>query len=320
MSARRPTLAVASLALAGTAVAGLPAAATAQSPAAPALSSTASGTMRDGGRLVVLQGTGFTVSGALAPAVPGEVVTVAVKRGKKTISTRQVAVDANGAYAVPVQTRRSGELAIRVTHAASPALAGARAKVLKVRAAKASAGPGDRGAVVRLLQRRLSAARYATSTSGTFDAATGRAVRAWRGVAGLARTDTANASVFRGLLAGKGRFKVRHPGDGRHVEAKLGLQVVALVNGKTVERVYTTSSGKSSTPTIRGRFKVYRKDPGTNAKGMVKSSYFIRGYAIHGYASVPNFPASHGCLRVPLADASAIFGWVRLGTVVWVEN
>ena len=58
---------------------------------------------------------------------------------------------------------------------------------------------------------------------------------------------------------------------------------------------------------------MYSKTPGTNAKGMVHSNYFIRGYAIHGYASVPTYPASHGCVRVPIPDAMSIYNWVRLG-------
>ena len=46
---------------------------------------------------------------------------------------------------------------------------------------------------------------------------------------------------------------------------------------------------------------------------MYCSQYFIRGYAIHGYKSVPVYPASHGCLRMPIADAKSIFGWIKLG-------
>jgi lipoprotein-anchoring transpeptidase ErfK/SrfK len=46
---------------------------------------------------------------------------------------------------------------------------------------------------------------------------------------------------------------------------------------------------------------------------MVDSNYFIRGYAIHGYAQVPVFNASHGCLRVPVSDAAWIFGWLKVG-------
>jgi lipoprotein-anchoring transpeptidase ErfK/SrfK len=70
---------------------------------------------------------------------------------------------------------------------------------------------------------------------------------------------------------------------------------------------------------VLGRFHVYRKQPGTNSHGMVDSDYFIGGYAIHGYAEVPAFNASHGCLRVPIPNALSIYNWVRMGDVVWVE-
>ena len=71
------------------------------------------------------------------------------------------------------------------------------------------------------------------------------------------------------------------------------------------------SSGKPSTPTVIGRFRVYEKTPGVNTEGMVDSNYFIRGYAIHGYAEVPTYAASHGCLRVPIPDAASIYAWVQ---------
>ena len=51
---------------------------------------------------------------------------------------------------------------------------------------------------------------------------------------------------------------------------------------------------------------------------MVHSSYFIGGYAIHGYFSVPNFPASHGCLRVPIPNARDIFNQISLGERIFV--
>lgn len=80
-----------------------------------------------------------------------------------------------------------------------------------------------------------------------------------------------------------------------------------------VRRIYTMSSGKPSTPSPLGSFRVYEKRPGTNAEGMVDSSYFLRGYAIHGYAEVPFYAASHGCLRIPIPDAAAVYTWVRVG-------
>jgi hypothetical protein len=114
---------------------------------------------------------------------------------------------------------------------------------------------------------------------------------------------------------------VRYPQDGRHVEADLTKQVLAEIEpGGRVRAIYMMSSGKPSTPTVIGHFDVYSKTPGENSEGMVDSNYFIRGYAIHGYHEVPTYAASHGCLRVPIPDAAAIFGWVRLGTAVDVYN
>ena len=46
---------------------------------------------------------------------------------------------------------------------------------------------------------------------------------------------------------------------------------------------------------------------------MLDSNYFIRGYAIHGYPEVPNYAASHGCLRIPNANAAFVFGWIGVG-------
>ena len=90
--------------------------------------------------------------------------------------------------------------------------------------------------------------------------------------------------------------------------------------GGHVRAIFEMSSGKPSTPTVVGRFRVYEKTPGFNAKGMLDSNYFIAGYAIHGYAEVPTFAASHGCLRVPIPNAASIFAWVQVGTPVDVYN
>ena len=50
------------------------------------------------------------------------------------------------------------------------------------------------------------------------------------------------------------------------------------------------------------------------------SNYFIRGYAIHGYAEVPTYAASHGCLRMPIPDAPSVYAWVQIGTPVDVYD
>ena len=101
----------------------------------------------------------------------------------------------------------------------------------------------------------------------------------------------------------------------------LTKQVLAEIEpGGRVRAIYTMSSGKPSTPTVIGRFSVYSKTPGTNTEGMVDSNYFIRGYAIHGYAEVPTYAASHGCLRVPIPDAPRSTRGCSDGTPVDVYN
>jgi len=166
------------------------------------------------------------------------------------------------------------------------------------------------------LQQRLKALGYVTGAKGVYDARTARAVLAFRKVTGMARTQDATEDVFRKLAHGAGRYPVRFPKHGHHVEADLSLQVLALIDGSKVQRIYPISSGKPSTPTVLGSYRVYSKTPGTNAKGMVYTSYFHGGYGIHGYAEVPTFAASHGCLRTPVPDAVPIFNWIKYGDYV----
>ncbi len=178
-------------------------------------------------------------------------------------------------------------------------------------------GPGSHGAAVLLLQDELARLRYEVPVNGHFDEATGRAVLAFRKMVGLERVETANAGVFQRLRKGEGRYRVRYPRDGNHIEANLTKQVLVEVQrGGRVRRIYTMSSGKPSTPTVLGRYRVYLKTPGTNSEGMVDSNYFTRGYAIHGYAEVPVYAASHGCLRIPIPNAAEVFAWVQVGYAV----
>ena len=290
-----------------------------------ALKLTTKGAFGAGQQLATLKGHTFSVRGVLRPFVAGQKITVRIYRNGKRINTRSFTpqpVPGNKAatFQLKVGARKSGRIAIQATHKATPLLATVRARTLRVQVVLPRALPGERSPAVSLLQTKLAALHYAVPHTGVYDAGTQRAVMAWRKVSGMARNYIASKPVFTGLLRGRGAFHVRHPGDGRHVEARLGTQVLALINGSKVERIYHISSGKPSTPTVRGRFQVYLKTLGTNAKGMVDSNYFIRGYAIHGYFDVPAYNASHGCLRVPIPDAKSIYDWLRIGDVVWVEE
>jgi hypothetical protein len=278
--------------------------------------------LRDGKRRVQITGGAWRVRGTVTPFVAGQKLRVRFTLGGRKVKTRTVALrpgrNGTGTFLVGFKGRRAGRVAVVASHRRTPQLERLRSRAVRVRILAASAPPGSGGAIVRLLQHGLRRLHYAVPLSGTLDAATQRAVLAWRKVTGQPRTFSASPGVIRGVLAGRGTFHVRHPGDGHHVEADLSRQVLALIDGDKVRRIYHTSSGKPSTPTVQGRFKVYRKEFGTNSHGMVDASYFIGGYAIHGYVEVPVFNASHGCLRVPIPDAASIQRWLRFGDVVWV--
>jgi lipoprotein-anchoring transpeptidase ErfK/SrfK len=214
---------------------------------------------------------------------------------------------------ISYKSPRPGTMEIRATRAATADQVELNAEPVRISVLPQQAKPGAVGPTVRLLQSQLARLGYVVGKRGFYDARTARAVLAFRKVTGMARTDTASSSVFRALARGAGRFVVRH---GKHIEADVTRQVLALISHGKVERIYPISSGKPSTPSPIGSFRVYEKRPGTSSNGMVFSSFFLRGFAVHGYAEVPVFAASHGCLRVPIPEALSIYSWLATGDVV----
>jgi peptidoglycan hydrolase-like protein with peptidoglycan-binding domain len=267
---------------------------------------------------MVLVGKRWRVRGEVAPYVEGQTVVVRFFRSGKKVLAKQVAVTPGasgkaGHFVVPFTTKIPGPITVRATKLASATQLELKANAKQVLVLPLRVTIGSTGEAVRILQRELKALGYVPGRRGVFDERTARAVLAFRKVSGLPRTSVADRVVFGRLASGGGHFKPRFPSHGRHVEDDLSRQVVVLLVGKRVERIYPTSSGKPSTPTILGHFRFYSKLAGYNAKGMYFSNFFIRGYAIHGYHDVPVYNASHGCLRVPIPDAYAIYQWVRIG-------
>jgi L,D-transpeptidase-like protein/putative peptidoglycan binding protein len=315
---RRSTV---SILVAGAVAAAVPATAAAQAPPPPKLSITTEQVKVHGGRASALTGQAWRVRIVLTPAVPGQTAVVRFYRNGHRVKAAQLllapsATGKSSFVVVPFTSGRPGRIVVRATHFATPQLGTLKAKGVGVSVVAPSLRPGSRGPAVRLLQAQLARRGYVIGRPGLYDARTARAVLAFQKVTGMRRSSIATSDVFRRLARGGGVFRVRFPGHGKHVEADLSRQVLALIRNGRVERIYPTSSGKPSTPTIRGHFKVYLKTPGTNAKGMYMSSYFIRGFAIHGYPSVPVFPASHGCIRVPNSEAVSIFRWLSRGDIV----
>ena len=257
------------------------------------------------------------VSGRVKPYVAGESVVLQVVHRNKLTKRIRVAVGRKGRYRVPVQLKKMGGFRLYVKHDVSAAQKAFRTRSKRVSVVDWQAGAGDRGTKVLMLQRGLARLGFATPVNGYYDWLTANAVNAFRKTNGMGRDGYAMKSVYAKVFRRQGAYKLRYPKAGKHVEFDWSRQVLVLAAKGRPVRTYHTSSGTPATPTVFGTYKFYLQTPGTNAKGMVHSSYFIRGYAIHGYASVPNYPASHGCLRVPVPNAASIFGWIDIGDTIF---
>jgi hypothetical protein len=256
--------------------------------------------------------------GRVKPAAPGEVLTLYAIRGHKASKSVRRKVKAGGRFQFRFQVGGPGRLRLVIKHTASAAQVAFRTRDQAVTVVDWQAGAGERGVKVLLLQRALAEQHFATPVTGYYDDGTARAVLAFRKTNDMSRDGYATHEVYAKLLRHRGAFQLRYPKAGKHVEFDWSRQVLTLAQNGKPYRTYHTSSGKSSTPTVFGTYHFYLQTPGTNAKGMVDSSYFIGGYAIHGYAEVPAYPASHGCLRVPIPNAAQIFNWVDIGDPIFL--
>lgn len=174
---------------------------------------------------------------------------------------------------------------------------------------------------------------YWTGTvDGQFDAASRQALIAFQKVEGRPRTGQLTDAELQALQSAA-RPAPLETGYA-HVEADLNRQVLFIIDDKgTVTKTLSISSGngkdftsegwtrRAVTPT--GRFKVYRKVDGWRKAplgSIYYPNYFLSGVAIHGSPSVPAFPASHGCIRIPVFAAKEISEMTPVGTVVLVHD
>jgi lipoprotein-anchoring transpeptidase ErfK/SrfK len=272
----------------------------------------------------------------VAGAPVGSTLTLTFVHRGRTVKTVRRPVSGAGEAAGFVTPAIGGPLSIRARLTA-PTGGGASGGGTSNAGDRASAGVrvltptsnvGDHGPSVRWLQRKLAAMRYAVRLTGVHDVHTSYAVIAYRKVLGATRIGNASRGIFYAAAAGRGAYAARFPGAGRHVEADLDRQVLALVDpGGSVARVYHTSSGRPRFKTPTGVHRFWRKEYGLNSRSMLHTVYFTHdkttrptrpACGIHGYFAVPTYPNSHCCLRVSLSDALYIFRWTRVGERIHV--
>ena len=111
-------------------------------------------------------------------------------------------------------------------------------------------------------------------------------------------------------------------GAGKRAEILLDRQVALLINDNQVVRTIAVSSGKPSTPTPPGDYRVYAKIPrwwSTPFREWLPWALpFVGGIALHEFQDVPTFPASHGCVRQSVTVAHWTYDFATVGMPVKV--
>ncbi len=253
----------------------------------------------------------ITAKGSLPGAQPGDTVTVTVEASGRTVAKKQL--DASGgSFSLPFVVDSCCNYVVTATSGGQSS----QPQRFTVQVPKHL----GRGPITRLYQEKLRAEGYylGPHVSSHFTLGARLATVAFRKVNNMARNTQYKPAIFRKLLMGQGEFKPRYHED-HHVEVDISRQVMALVDGDKVVAVFHVSTGKPSTPTVRGTYHFYRKDPGYNSEGMYYSVYFVGGYATHGYNPVPmHEAASHGCVRNPIPFSRYIYNWIHLGDPIHI--
>jgi lipoprotein-anchoring transpeptidase ErfK/SrfK len=207
-------------------------------------------------------------------------------------------------------------------------------------------GSRDGLETARIQERLLQAGYWLMAVDGDYGLTTKQAVMAFQKYHGLKASGSVDGATALALTAIAERPVSRSQRDddvrdGVMLEVDKDRQILMIVVSGRVEWVLNTSTGNGQwfleqnqkdptkweigqSITDSGRFKVNRERADGWWAGdlgeIYRPKYFNGGIAVHGSRSIPNYPASHGCVRVsvPAMDMIWASGLVPKGTPVWV--
>ena len=201
------------------------------------------------------------------------------------------------------------------------------------------AGPlksGSKGKRTLAIQQALKDQHYDPGpVDGAFGLKTTQSVWAFQALHGLAKDGIVGPQTEAAILARTPQAMLRPALGPTHAEVDLTKQVLIVwTNGAPTLITHISSGsgiayceqtkqgrncGDAVTPT--GVFAFYRKVEGIRDAPLGKlysPYYFHKGYAVHGSPSVPNHPASHGCVRIPMSISDYFQSLVSMGEKIEV--
>ncbi|MDH2428686.1 L,D-transpeptidase family protein [Sphaerisporangium sp. TRM90804] len=201
---------------------------------------------------------------------------------------------------------------------------------------------GAKGSAVKALQGRLKALGYVPGrVDSRYGGTTQAAVWAFQKVQGISPTSTITSRTWKALENPKVPKIMVPKGKPDRMEVDLTKQVAVLYRAGAVRLITHISSGSgipycettvwqgreqrfcgdARTPT--GNFKTTWRRTGWHTSylgSLYNPIFFNGGIAFHGALSVPLYPASHGCVRLPMNVAQVLPGMLGTGVPVHVKG
>ncbi len=203
-------------------------------------------------------------------------------------------------------------------------------------------GPGSTGPVVQAFEQRLADLHFDPGpVDGVYDQSTMYAVETLQKIAGInpgGRIGAYEADALRNFQYPQPLHPTAEP---NRTEIDVTHQLLTLYENYQVRLVTTTSTASgvhycydtpkvnptahvceiAATPSGRFTYYLFRSGWDSGVLGALYNPfYFNKGIAVHGYASVPTYPASHGCARIPMNIGEYFHTLVHQGDPVYVDG
>ena len=184
---------------------------------------------------------------------------------------------------------------------------------------------GARGDEVKLVQERLLALHFDPGAAdGVFDTPMTQAVWAFQKLVGVPADGVVTPDLWTQMQQPFTPAPLVPLGEADRVEVDLPRQVLLTYQGGNLVLISHISTGRSARwPTPGGLYHFTWRVSGwrTSELGRLYNPvYFNKGIAIHGEPSVPNRPASHGCVRIPMHIAKYYPSLVVSGEPIYVQD